>query len=171
MHTKNNIQFILIHAQNAEERGIDTPIIKATFEEAVEEMVEQFKQVLKADGIDEEYLDEYYSETHICLEQGIAWTSENGDHDWHIFPINMTPRDITTPVDKIIKAVRYALYDCGYASDNIDVVINEVTGMLDVMYCSRNNSFGVVTNVVAADSVDLDAAAAELDKLNVCHVW
>lgn len=170
MLTKNNIQFALIHAQNAEERGIDVPIIKATFEEAVEEMVRQFKQVLDIDEIDDDYLDEdCYDETHIDLEEGIAWTSDNGDHVWQIFPINMVPRDTTSPMDKLLRAVQYALNN--YASDYISVVINEETGMLDVMYCSRNNSFGIVTSVEAAESVDLDAVAIELDKLNVGHVW
>ena len=34
-----------------------------------------------------------------------------------------------------------------YDSDNVDVMINEETGELDIMYCSDNNSFLIKMNM------------------------
>lgn len=58
-----------------------------------------------------------------------------------------------------------------YASDNVDVVLNEETNMLDIMYHSDNNSFAIYSEVADADIIDFGVLEDELDKRDVGHVW
>ena len=58
-----------------------------------------------------------------------------------------------------------------YSSDNVDVVLNEETGKLDIMYHSDNNSFLIRATDIDADKVDLEILEEGLDEFSVGHVW
>lgn len=58
-----------------------------------------------------------------------------------------------------------------YDSDNVDVVINEENGELDIMYCSDNNSFPIKSTHAIADETNLGLLVEILDGLSVGHVW
>lgn len=67
--------------------------------------------------------------------------------------------------DEVITAVDKALWD--YASDNVDVVRDEETDMLHVMYHSDNNSFAIFDDVAHADFVNMSRLNIELSKRNI----
>lgn len=69
----------------------------------------------------------------------------------------------------LIAAVDRALSK--YSADNVDVVMNEETGLVDIMYHSRNNSFPFESGIVGMSSIDRDALVKELDNRNVGHCW
>lgn len=58
-----------------------------------------------------------------------------------------------------------------YDSDNVDVMINEENGELDIMYCSDNNSFLIRATHALVDDTNLDLLVETLDGLSVGHVW
>lgn len=58
-----------------------------------------------------------------------------------------------------------------YSSDNVDVVLNELTGELDITYHSDSNSFLIRATHIKADEVDLDILEGLLDEFNVGHCW
>lgn len=60
----------------------------------------------------------------------------------------MTEKEIFT---NIKNAIESALDK--YNTDNIDLVRNNSTGMIDLVYHSRHNSFSIVKNLCPADSV------------------
>ena len=69
----------------------------------------------------------------------------------------------------VITKVKEALNK--YDSENIDVVINEETNCLYVMYHSDNNSFPIGEDIVHEDHVLLGELEEKLDALGVGHVW
>lgn len=72
----------------------------------------------------------------------------------------------------VIEAVDRALDE--YDSDNIDVVKNEETGMLDVIYHSNNNSFAIevnVSNPKYLNEYDKKMLVKELNKRHVGYCW
>ena len=69
----------------------------------------------------------------------------------------------------VIEAVDRAL--AKYDADNIDVVFNEETERIDIMYCSNNNSFPIEPGVAKRDDVDFKVLEERLDARNVGHVW
>ena len=69
----------------------------------------------------------------------------------------------------VIEAVHRALDK--YSSENVDVVLNEETEMLDVIYHSRHNSFGIESNVASVENINLRELENELESLNVGWVW
>lgn len=72
----------------------------------------------------------------------------------------------------IVEAVDRALNK--YDSDNVDVVKNEETGMVDVVYHSDKNSFAIETNVCNhkyLDEHDKDILVGELNSRNVGYCW
>ena len=58
-----------------------------------------------------------------------------------------------------------------YSSDNVDVVRNELTGELDIIYHSDNNSFLIRATHIKADEVDLGILEDDLDEFSVGHCW
>ena len=58
-----------------------------------------------------------------------------------------------------------------YSSDNVDVIRNEETGMLDVSYHSKNNSFPIECGVANFNDVNIRELEIELDVRDVGHVW
>lgn len=54
-----------------------------------------------------------------------------------------------------------------YSSDNIDIARDEITGNLDIIYHSNNNSFAVVPNICSADDVDIDIIKKLSDKYDI----
>ena len=71
--------------------------------------------------------------------------------------------------DDVILAVEDAL--CEYSENNVDVMRNEETNMLDVIYHSSSNSFAIECGVACFDEVDIDALEYALDDLGVGHCW
>ena len=72
-------------------------------------------------------------------------------------------------ISTIIAAVDSALTE--YSSDSIDVIINEETNCLLVMYHSNNNSFPFTDDICSKDYVDLDVLTKALDERHVGHCW
>ena len=72
-------------------------------------------------------------------------------------------------MDKLAAAIEMALNK--YSSDYVDVVYNEMSGHLDVMYCSHNNSFPIFENVADVDAVDKHIVAKMCDEYYVGLVW
>ena len=70
---------------------------------------------------------------------------------------------------QVIAAVDKAL--AKYDAEHIDVVINEETEQIDIMYCSNNNSFPIEPGVAKRDDVDFKVLEERLDARNVGHVW
>lgn len=58
-----------------------------------------------------------------------------------------------------------------YSSDNVDVVKNEETGFLDIIYHSRNNSFSIESGIVGMSRINKAALIRELDRRGVGHSW
>lgn len=71
--------------------------------------------------------------------------------------------------NRIVSMVEEELNE--YSSDNVDVVLNEETGKLDIMYHSDNNSFLIRATDIDADKVDLKILEEGLDEFSVGHVW
>ena len=61
-----------------------------------------------------------------------------------------------------------------YDAENVDLVLNEETGWLDVMYHSDRHSFPIQMNVANPDAFteeDKSTLIAELDKRHVGYCW
>ena len=69
----------------------------------------------------------------------------------------------------VIEAVKKALDK--YDSGNVDVVLNEESNMLDVVYHSKHNSFDIVSDVVSANDIDLRQLELALEEYDVGYVW
>lgn len=72
-------------------------------------------------------------------------------------------------MDKLAAAIEMALNK--YENDYVDVVYNEMSGNLDVMYCSNNNSFPIFEDVVDANIADKHEVAKMCDDYYVGLVW
>lgn len=67
-------------------------------------------------------------------------------------------------INKIKDAVVNALSK--YSTDNVDIVRNEESGMINIIYHSRHNSFDIVSNVCDLDGLselDIDVIAEYYD--------
>ena len=81
-------------------------------------------------------------------------------------------RDKEMALTWIIEAVDRALND--YYSNNVDVIRNEETGMIDVIYHSDNNSFVIQANVSNPEHLsknDKKTLIKELNKRHVGYCW
>ena len=67
---------------------------------------------------------------------------------------------------KVIDSVKKAIVQYS----DIDVVLNEEDGALDVMYCSRNNSFPVEVTGAKLSHCDKEMLIHALDLMDVGHV-
>lgn len=56
--------------------------------------------------------------------------------------------------DVLSKHIEDALRE--YSTDNIDIAKDEMTGNIDIMYHSDNNSFAITPNICKADDIDVD---------------
>lgn len=78
-----------------------------------------------------------------------------------------------TPVidntEAVIAAVRKAL--SFYSSENVDVVLNGMTSMLDVIFHSDTNSFPIQHSVTTMDTVDRDTLIAALNAIGVGYCF
>lgn len=73
--------------------------------------------------------------------------------------------DIIKNAYKVVDAANKAI--CKYDIDEVDVVADEVTGTMIVMYHSDNNSFPIEDTKIPTDEVELGVLANELDKIGV----
>lgn len=76
---------------------------------------------------------------------------------------------LVSPNVQVVEAAVRALER--YDSENVDAVVNEETGMIDIIYHSDNNSFPIVSDVADAARVDKDLLADMLDVVGVGHCW
>lgn len=78
--------------------------------------------------------------------------------------------------DQKIEAIMSAVSDAiaRYPADNVDVVKNELTGMMEVIFHSSKNSFLIHGNICRrldlSDS-NMSKLIKELDKVHVGHCW
>ena len=77
---------------------------------------------------------------------------------------NISPKN-----ERVVKAVKRAL--SVYKSDNVAVVLNKMTGMVDVIFQSDKESFAIEWGVAVMDNLDKESLEKELDALNVGHSW
>lgn len=70
---------------------------------------------------------------------------------------------------KVVEAVDRAL--AKHSADNVDIVRNEETGLVDVIYHSAKNSFAIESGVANMDHVDKVALIPELNKRGVGYCW
>ena len=95
-----------------------------------------------------------------------ALVKEIGAADIEIKEVKVSGKDM---VDKIVKHVNKVLEK--YSEEHVDVVLNEETGCLYVMYHSNNNSFPITKDICKKEHVNLEKLAAALDELCVGHCW
>ncbi len=69
----------------------------------------------------------------------------------------------------VVEAVRRALGK--YNPENVDVILNEESNMLDIVYHSRHNSFDIESNVANANDIDLRKLELVLEEYDVGYVW
>lgn len=69
----------------------------------------------------------------------------------------------------VVEAVRRALDK--YDSGNVDVILNEESNMLDIVYHSRHNSFDIESDVTSANDIDLRQLELALEEYDVGYVW
>ena len=72
-------------------------------------------------------------------------------------------------LNRVVAAAERALGQ--YDPDNVDAVLNEETGKVDILYHSDTNSFAIEAGVADAEGLDLKALAEELDEISVGHCW
>ena len=78
--------------------------------------------------------------------------------------------------DQKIKDIMDAVNDAitRYPADNVDVVKNELTGMMEVMFHSSKNSFLIHGNIcrrLDLSDNDMNSLIEELEKVHVGHCW
>lgn len=73
--------------------------------------------------------------------------------------------DVIENAYKVFEAANEATYK--YDSDYVDVVADEVTGTMVIMYHSDNNSFPIKDTTIPKEEVELGVLANELDKIYV----
>lgn len=78
--------------------------------------------------------------------------------------------------DQKIKDIMDAVNDAitRYPADNVDVVKNELTGMIEVMFHSSKNSFLIHGNIcrrLDLSDKNINSLIEELDKVHVGHCW
>lgn len=73
--------------------------------------------------------------------------------------------DVIENAYKVFEAAKEATYK--YSCDEVDVVADETTGTMVVMYHSLNNSFPITDTKIRKENVELGVLANELDKIYV----
>ena len=78
--------------------------------------------------------------------------------------------------DQKIEDIMHAVNDAiaRYPADNVDVVKNELTGMMEVMFHSSKNSFlihGNICRMIDLSKNNLNKLIKELDNVHVGHCW
>lgn len=69
----------------------------------------------------------------------------------------------------IKKEIKQALET--YSEENVDVVVDELTGKLQIIYHSNNNSFPINDALCDKNDVDLSEVTKLCDKYKVGHCW
>lgn len=52
-----------------------------------------------------------------------------------------------------------------YGPENVDIIKNQETGLIDIMYHSRHNSFGIITDVCSCE----DLSETDIDTIANCY--
>ena len=69
----------------------------------------------------------------------------------------------------VIEAVKRALEK--YDASNVDVILDEESNKLNVVYHSRNNSFDIESYVADAENIDFEELAILLEEFDVGYIW
>ena len=69
--------------------------------------------------------------------------------------------------EKVIAAFNKACTK--YPSNNIELVVNDMTGMLDLMYTSKHNSFLIESDIVKVTADNADSLIDIFDDLNLAY--
>jgi len=72
-------------------------------------------------------------------------------------------------IQLVIEAVKRALNK--YDSGNIDVILNDESNMLDIVYHSRHNSFDIESDIANVNDIDLRQLESALEEYDVGYVW
>ena len=72
-------------------------------------------------------------------------------------------------IKMIQSAVRGALMQ--YDVDNVDIVRNEVSGMVDIMYHSRHNSFAIASDVCESDGLSESDINSVAERYDIGYCW
>lgn len=74
-------------------------------------------------------------------------------------------------LDKVMDSVREALLQ--YPAENVDLIIDDETNCLCIMYHSRHDSFLISKILAEADKINLHKLTARLDDsgIGIGHVW
>lgn len=84
--------------------------------------------------------------------------------------VQMSPQPFKNDnTNAVIEAARKAV--SVYSTENVDVVLNEVSGMLDVIFHSDAQSFPIQHSVAMIDSVDRNALIEALDAMGVGYCF
>lgn len=78
--------------------------------------------------------------------------------------------------DQKIEDIMHAVNDAiaQYPADNVDVIKNELTGMMEIMFHSSKNSFLIHGNIcrrLDLSDKNINSLIEELDKVHVGHCW
>ena len=69
----------------------------------------------------------------------------------------------------VVEAVKRALEK--YDASNVDVVLDEESNTLNVIYHSKHNSFDIESYVADAKNIDFDELEILLEEFDVGYVW
>lgn len=91
-----------------------------------------------------------------------------GEYDCQQCPVNMAWNHIFYGNFELEYAIEKVLEQ--YDSDNIDIVVNEESNGIDIMYHSDDNSFCVVENVCSIDDYSDDDVESVANLYNIGYV-
>lgn len=111
----------------------------------------------------------YNEQDRIPDIETLSHCKEYVEQFFDFFGIEVEFRPKKTAFDTLIDKIRGYLYK--YDANNVDIILNEETRMLDVIYHSKNNSFPIESGIACYDTVDLKRLEEEIDKLNIGHCW
>lgn len=129
------------------------------------------------DDVDDEtksmLVDELTDALNGIAPEGYFFGASEGDGAcfgfWKVDPDESKKSESSDALKKVVDAASAALNN--YDSDNVDVIKDEETGELVVMFHSTKTSHPITNTGVYADDVDLSQLEKELDKLTVGYVF
>ena len=111
------------------------------------------------------YYDEAYNKACDTVVERLVKVFPELEIDYDIEPAEDVDELDGDETNKVIKAVDNALHE--YPTEYVDVVRDEETDMLNVMYHSWHNSFAIFEDVAHIDNVDMDRLGKYIDFIGV----
>lgn len=72
-------------------------------------------------------------------------------------------------IQMIQNAVESALLQ--YDAENVDIVKDEVNGMVDIVYHSKHNSFAIVSDVCESDGLSVSDIDNVAERYDIGYCW